>query len=460
VSDLPSGWARIHLESLVAFSIGGVWGSSPDDISPDTTTVAVMRGADYRHWATSRAASAAIRRVSTKAVESRCLNAGDLVIEVSGGGPTQPVGRVVLIDRTALQSVRHPLLLSNFCRRVVLSKQVNPQFIYYQLLHSYLCGGTGRYQTATTNIRNLNFKKYLAGAELAIAPYAEQERIVAVIEEQFSRLDAAQSGLTQIKDKLRRLRSALLIDALSGDWPKVRLGDVADVDSGPAFQSKFFRGPSEGIRLLRGDNIEPGGLRWTNERTWPSHMLDGYENLFVCESDLILGMDRPIISTGLKLASVKQSDLPALLVQRVARIRSSEAVLTPFLHLALQLPRFIPHLLGSQTGTQLPHITLAGIRSFTVPLPSVDEQEHIAVALDRQLSILDALETETTRGLKRSSALRLAVLATAFAGKLVPQDQNHEPASVLLERIEAERASSNGHKPTLVRGGRRRKATA
>ena len=148
-----------------------------------------MRGADYRNWATTRASGAAIRSVATKAAASRRLEAGDLVIEVSGG-ETQPVGRVVVIDDAALASSNLPLISSNFCRRVVLYREVNPWFVYYQLLFRYLSGDTERFQTATTNIRNLNFKKYLAETMLAVAPLPEQERIVAAIAEQFSQIDA------------------------------------------------------------------------------------------------------------------------------------------------------------------------------------------------------------------------------------------------------------------------------
>ena len=210
--------------------------------------------------------------------------------------------------------------------------------------------------------------------------------------------------------------------------------------SGPAFKSADFRGVGEGIRLLRGENIEPGALRWLDTKTWPESMLDGYEHLFVGQADLILAMDRPVISSGLKLARVRPDDLPALLVQRVARIRPGDQVLSEFLHLALQLPRFVPHLIGNQTGTQLPHITLAGIRAFPVPVPPLEEQRRIVARVEEQLSAIDALRAGIERAQRRSATLRRAVLERAFQGKLVPQDPSDEPAPALLERIRADRA--------------------
>jgi type I restriction enzyme S subunit len=265
---------------------------------------------------------------------------------------------------------------------------------------------------------------------------------VASIEEHFSWLGAADASIASVAARIQLLRSAVLIESLAGQWPSAMVGDVAEVISGPAFKSASFRGPGEGVRLLRGENIQPGALRWRDTRTWPESLLKGYEYLFVKSSDLILAMDRPVVSAGLKLAPVHGQDLPALLVQRVARIRPNERVLTEFLHAALQLPRFIPHVVGDQTGTQLPHITLAGIRAFQIPLPPLEEQRRIVTEVEERLSVVDALRTALDRAQRRSASLRRAILERAFRGKLVPQDPTDEPASELLERIRAGRAAA------------------
>lgn len=216
MSELPSGWSQAALEQIITFSIGGLWGTSPNNPSAESTTVAVMRGADYRDWPSKRAANAAIRSVSTRVVDTRLLKQGDLVVEVSGGGPTQPVGRVVLIDDPALRSNELPLILSNFCRRIVLSHEVIPSYVYHQLVYKYIRGETERFQTATTNIRNLNFGKYITETVLDLAPRPEQERIVSAIEEQFSRLDAGVAALERVRQNLKRMRAAVLQAAVSG----------------------------------------------------------------------------------------------------------------------------------------------------------------------------------------------------------------------------------------------------
>ena len=74
--------------------------------------------------------------------------------------------------------------------------------------------------------------------------------------------------------------------------------------------------------------------------------------------------------------------------------------------------------------------------------PPLDEQRRIVARVEEQLSAIDALRAAIERAQRRSASLRRAVLERAFRGELVPQDPSDEPASVLLERIRAERAAA------------------
>jgi type I restriction enzyme S subunit len=76
-----------------------------------------------------------------------------------------------------------------------------------------------------------------------------------------------------------------------------------------------------------------------------------------------------------------------------------------------------------------------------VPLPPLAEQEAIVEIVEDQLSVIDHLERDIEAKLRSAAALRQAILKHAFEGRLVPQDPADEPATVLLERIAAERAA-------------------
>ncbi|MEL4428331.1 restriction endonuclease subunit S [Shewanella mangrovisoli] len=94
---------------------------------------------------------------------------------------------------------------------------------------------------------------------------------------------------------------------------------------------------------------------------------------------------------------------------------------------------------GKQT-TNLASINMTMLRMFPIPLGPADEQRELLTQLDIQIEQLDHQERAVELGLKQSTAQRQNILRAAFAGELVPQDPDDEPASVLLERIRAERA--------------------
>ena len=96
---------------------------------------------------------------------------------------------------------------------------------------------------------------------------------------------------------------------------------------------------------------------------------------------------------------------------------------------------------GKQT-TNLASINLSVLSSFPVPLPPLAEQRRIVAEVERRLSVIQQAEAAVDANLARAERLRQSILKQAFSGKLVPQDPDDEPASVLLNRIRAEREAA------------------
>ena len=82
------------------------------------------------------------------------------------------------------------------------------------------------------------------------------------------------------------------------------------------------------------------------------------------------------------------------------------------------------------------------LMQYSVPLPPLAEQRRIVADVERRLSVVQQAEAAVESGLARAERLRQSILKLAFSGKLVPQDPDDEPASVLLERIRAEREAA------------------
>jgi type I restriction enzyme S subunit len=163
-----------------------------------------------------------------------------------------------------------------------------------------------------------------------------------------------------------------------------RLGDVADMLVGFAFKSTgFLEADSDGVRLLRGDNVQQGYLRWGDKaKKWPVTQCDGLERYQLAEADVILAMDRPIVGDGLKMAWVRAEDLPALLVQRVCRLRGRPGLaLTDFIRYVLAAPEFSAHIHRITTGANIPHISGKDIAAYEFELPTLVDQARIVECL-------------------------------------------------------------------------------
>ena len=164
-------------------------------------------------------------------------------------------------------------------------------------------------------------------------------------------------------------------------WPTVQLGEVVDLLTGFPFRSDEYVSDPDAPRLLRGANIAQGTLRWDGAKRWPQEASEHLTPYWLRKGDVVIAMDRPWIAAGLKSSSIRETDLPALLVQRVARLRGRDRLDSRFLSYVIGCHDFAQHIVSVQTGTAVPHISAQQIKEFEFLLPHVHEQRAIAHVL-------------------------------------------------------------------------------
>ena len=213
---LPKTWDSVLLDCLTVYVLGGDWGKNADYDDPDYVRVRCIRASELRNWESEYGSTAALRKIKKSSLASRELRDGDIVVEVSGGGPEQPVRRTALINSTVLaKNPGDPKICTNFFRLLRSAREMNSDFLNLYLKFFYKTGKIAAYQGGSNNLRNLKFNDYLT-IRVPIPPAAEQHRIVEEIERRFSQLDAGVAALERAKANLKNYRASVLQAACEG----------------------------------------------------------------------------------------------------------------------------------------------------------------------------------------------------------------------------------------------------
>ena len=352
---------------------------------------------------------------------------------------------------------------------------------------------------------------------IAVAPLAEQRRIVAEIETQFTRLDASVTALRRVQANLKRYRASVLKAACDGQLvpteAELALAGGRDYEPAGVLLERILaerRARWESQEKRRGKHKEPcapdscalpelpkgwvwvnldqiiylleGGTAVTATSNASSRKvlrssavrhgfidLDDYRYL---PDGAIKGSD-PYISGGDLLFTRLSGTLGYVgncavvgelsrqkieFPDRIFRGRCVSSVSTYYIQNCFSTQTLREDLEAkakSSAGHQ--RISLSDLREFCIPLPPLAEQYRIVAEVERRLSVVQQAEATVEASLARAERLRQSILKQAFSGKLVPQDPDYEPASVLLERIRAEReADTQASAPGKGKPGRRR----
>jgi type I restriction enzyme S subunit len=294
----------------------------------------------------------------------------------------------------------------------------SPEFLYYFFVHAksdLVAQAAGNAQP------NLSQKK-IRDTQVPVPPLPEQERIVAILDEAFEGIATATAHAERNLHNARELFQSVLQSTFQQkgeDWVETTLKDEVDFAAGFAFKSKgYVKNGEDGIRLLRGDNIMQGEFRWESAALWPSDDVEAYTKFHLEENDVVLAMDRPWVSAGLKISSVSSKDLPCLQVQRTARLRVGDKLSWQYLFHLLRSREFIDYILGGQTGLGVPHISGKQILSFHFGRPPIKQQKAIVQKLDALATETRRLEAIYQRKLAALAELKQSLLQRAFAGEL------------------------------------------
>ncbi len=353
--------------------------------------------------------------------------------------PDDLVMNIMLAWNRGLGVTRHHGIVSPAYSVFQVTNDADPKFLDYMMRSDQI---TLYYKAFSSGVIDSRLRLYpdtFGSMFCVLPPSTEQVAIATFLDRETAKIDALIVEQEKLLALLAEKRQATISHAVTrglnpnvpmkdsgipwlgqvpANWKVTKCGRFTSILSGFAFPSSGFNHEGEGIRLLRGVNVGVSTLRWDDVVYWERRRGDGLDEYELKVGDLVIGMDRPLIAAGIRVAKVGEPDVPCLLLQRVALLRTSVALNSDLLMHFLSAPMFVAHFSPETTGVSVPHISPEQIASFVIAVPPIGEQERIVQFLAEELDRLSVLSTNVTKAIDLLKERRSALIAAAVTGQI------------------------------------------
>lgn len=293
-----------------------------------------------------------------------------------------------------------------------------------------------------------------------LPPLNEQKRIVEKLEKLLGKVEACRARLDKIPTILKRFRQSVLAAACSGkltadwraenengeEWKETILGDVIIDKPKNGYSAKPVNYETK-YRVLTLTATTSGRFIDKHFKYFDEKM-GGDSQFWIQPDDILVQRGNTIEYVGVSAiydGEPNQFIYPDLMM----RLRANETITTKYLYFHLSWEKTRNYLRENATGTagNMPKINQTTLINTPILLPPLPEQKEIVRQVEDLFKFADSIEERFKQAKAQVDKLTNSILAKAFRGELVPQDDTDEPASVLLERIKAEKDTNQAKPP-------------
>lgn len=350
-------------------------------------------------------------------------------------------------------------------RTYVLSDiKIYEKYLYYCFMFNWKEYNQSKlYGSTISYIRLQNLTDY----QVSLPPLAEQERIVEKIEALFAGIDEGVERLKSAQAQIKQYRQSVLKSAFEGKltekWRKANPQRKQDIksditlytipetwvwcklpDIGELNRGKSKHRPRDDEKLYGGKYpfIQTGDIKKANKYIAEYHQT--YSEFGLSQSKL-WDEDTLCITIAANIAETAILKIKACFPDSVVGFIKNEHLYA--VELVEYYIRTIKNTLEKYApATAQKNINLSTLSDILFPLPPLDEQRQLLAEIEKRFAVADELEKAVNEGLEKADKLKQSILKKAFEGKLVAQNPNDEPASVLLERIKKSQLPTKGKK--------------
>lgn len=420
------------IKSTITDKISGEWGNE----AINGQGVVVIRTANFLNSGKIDFSNLLRREIDQNKVERKKLIPGDIIIEKSGGSPTQPVGRVVIFRSPDNDTY----LCNNFTSILRPNKnEVHPEFLFYVLHDNHKKGKTLRYQNKTTGIINLKLDSYL-DSEIHLPPIDDQIRIAHLLGKVEGLIAQRKQHLQQLDHLLKSVFLEMFGDPLLNPhgFPVRRLSEFyvnpkEGTKCGP-FGSALKKEElvDSGVPVWNMDNIAADGRMVLPFRMWiTSDKYDDLSAYSVQDGDIVISR----AGTVGKMCVAHMNGQPAIISTNLIRVRLG-ADLRPlhFVSLMLYCKGRVGRLKTGADGA-FTHMNTGVLDSLEFPYPSVELQDQYGEIASK----VESAKSRYQQSLADLETLYGALSQQAFKGNL---DLSRVPMPEEEIKTHAEEAST------------------
>ena len=399
------------LTELIDERITGEWGQEPN-----SSGVKVIRTTNFTNEGKLDLSNVVERDIEERKIEKKALKKGDIIIEKSGGGPTQPVGRVVFFDVDSNEKY----LCNNFTTILrPKSNLVDSKYLLYQMLYLHKVGKTKKYQNKTTGIHNLNLEKYLQ-ERVALPSLPDQLHIASI-------LSKTENLIAQRKESIRLLDEFLKSTFLEMFGDPVRNEKEFEIRN----LTEFYINPKEGTKcgpfgsaLKKEEYCASGIPVWIMDNILKTGEFNERGCLFVSEEkywelERYNAMNEDIIisraGTVGKMCIIKTKAEKSLISTNLIRLRLNENLKPIFFFSLMKYcqSRLIKLKHGNEDAYT--HMSTGILDKIDFPYPPIELQTQFAHIVEKT----EALKIQYQQSLQELENLYGSLSQKAFRGELV-----------------------------------------